>query len=308
MSELHQRIADYLTTRRTLGYKLERHERLLGQFADYLTEIGASHITVEAAVAFATSPEQASAPWAAERMSIVRGFASWLVAYDPATEIPPQDVIPSQRPHRAVPYLYSDDDILALMAATATIRSGFRAATYRTLIGLLTVTGLRIGEAIGLDSSDVDLTKGLVMIRNAKFGKSRQLPLHATTVAALKDYRRLRDRSVIARTEAFFVSTVGTRLSYGNVSVTYRRLTQHAGLAPRSPACRPRIHDLRHSFAVNTLLDFYRGDEDVGARLPVLSTWLGHLDPANTYWYLSASPELMALAGQRLHHHSGDHQ
>jgi integrase len=179
-----------------------------------------------------------------------------------------------------------------------------RAATYQTLTGLLAVTGMRAGEAIRLDQPDVDLRAGLLTIRQSKFGKSRQLPLHATTVAALAGYAALRDRQhPRPATPAFFVSLTGTRLIYKNVHRTFHRLTRAAGLAPRSPRCRPRIHDLRHSFAVAALLGWHQDGGDVAARLPLLSAWLGHADPASTYWYLTGTPELLALTGQRLEDH-----
>lgn len=203
-----------------------------------------------------------------------------------------------------MPYLYSPAEITALVDAATTIRSPLRAATYQTLIGLLAVTGMRAGEVICLDRPDADLRAGLLTIRQSKFGKSRQLPLHATTAAALAGYAAFRDRHhPRPATPAFFVSLTGTRLIYKNVHYTYHRLTQAAGLAPRSPRCRPRIHDLRHSFAVATLLGWYQDGGDVAARLPLLSAWLGHANPGSTYWYLTASPELLAAAGQRLEEH-----
>lgn len=193
------------------------------------------------------------------------------------------------------------------MAATGMLRWPLRVATYRTLVGLLAVTGMRVGEAIGLDRQDIDLGRGLLVVRQGKFGKfgkSRELPLHPSTTAALEDYLRLKDRLCPqASTPAVFISTAGTRLLYCNVHWTWQRLTKHAGLAPRSSACRPRIHDLRHSFAFRCLLDAYATGEDGQRRLTLLSTYLGHVDPAGTYWYLSASPELLALAGQRLEQH-----
>lgn len=303
MSTLRQAVDDYLTIRRVLGYKLERHGWLLPQFVAYLDQAGATTITVEHALTWAMLPAGGKTRWWAERLSVVRGFAAWLAAIDPATEVPPADLLPHHR-QRATPYLYSDDDIVALLAACGTIRSTRRAATYRTLIGLLAVTGMRIGEAIALDTNDFDDEEGLLTVQSGKFGKARELALHATTVHALRDYLRLRTRPR-PRTDALFVSTIGTRLLYGNVKATFSQLTKRAGLAPRSRSCRPRLHDLRHSFAVNTILDGYRSGADVQARLPLLSTWLGHVDPAHTYWYLSAAPELLALAGKRLDQYPG---
>ncbi len=174
----------------------------------------------------------------------------------------------------------------------------------RTLIGLLAVTGMRVGEAIRLDQGDIDYRRGMLTVVASKFGKSGELAVDATTTAALRAYLRRHDRPVaIAPTEAVFTSATGTRLTYGNVHLAFKRMVAHAGLMPRSTGCRPRPHDLRHTFAVNTVLDAYRDGAEVQARLPLLSTYLGHVNPGSTYWYLQAAPELLALAGQRLERH-----
>jgi integrase len=197
--------------------------------------------------------------------------------------------------------LYSRSEIAALIGAAGSLSTPLRQATFATLIGLLAVTGMRIGEAIALDRGDVDLTGGLLMIRHGKFDKVRELALHLSTVTALGKYQRLRNQEAPrAETSAFFVSMAGTRLLYCNVHHAFHRLIGLAGLGPRSAACRPRIHDLRHSFAVDTMRQAYAAGEDGQRQLTLLSTWLGHVNPGSTYWYLSASPELMALAGQRL--------
>lgn len=238
--------------------------------------------------------------WWAYRLSAVRGFATYLHALDPAHQVPAADLLP-QRPHRANPYLYSDAEITALIAATATLRTPLRRAMFATLIGLLAVTGIRVGEAIALDRADLDLTAGQLLVRHGKLGKTREQILHPTTVQALREYLRQRDRLAPATgSAAVFVSTAGTRLIYCNVHSTFHRLVRLAGLTPRSATCRPRIHDLRHSFAVQAMLNAYAAGQDGQTRLTLLSTWLGHVHPGSTYWYLSASPELMAAAGQRL--------
>jgi len=217
--------------------------------------------------------------------------------------VPPGDLLPS-RPRRAVPYLYADSEVLALMDAASIIPTAHRAATLRWLIGLLAVTGMRIGEAIRLDRGDIDHEHELLIVRDSKFGKSRELALHPSTLRELRRYLRRRDRPVPAEaTAALFTSAAGTRLTYCNVHLAFKRIAQHAGLQPRSAACRPRPHDLRHTFAVNTVLDAYRDGAEVQARLPLLSTYLGHVNPGSTYWYLQAAPELLALAGQRLDDH-----
>ena len=300
MSPLRQALDDYLTMRRGLGYKLERAEKLLAQFLAYLDEVGADHVTVAYALAWARLPADGDPSWWSQRLSVVRGFAGYLHTLDPAAEVPAAELLPWRR-RRATPYLYTDAEIAALLAACASLRFPLRVTTYRTLLGLLAVSGLRVGEAIRLDRGDLDLDRGLLLVRDSKFGKSRELPLHATAVRALRTYlRRRQPLQPGPQAEALFVSLAGTRLRYSNVNWTFLRLVRRAGLEPRSATCRPRLHDLRHSFAVRTVLDAYRADSDVQARLPLLSTYLGHVDPAATYWYLSAAPELLALAGQRL--------
>lgn len=300
MTTLEQHAADYLRIRRALGFKLERAEKLLAQYLAFLDATGEDRVTVENALAWTYLPGQTSASWWAFRLSTVRCFATYLHALDPIHEVPPADVLP-RRIRRAVPYLYTETEIWALMAGTGRLRGQLRQATYRTLIGLLAVTGMRVGEAICLDRADVDLAVGLVTVRDTKFGKTRELPLHATTVTALRDYRRIRDSHQHADvSDAMLISPAGTRLIYCNVHSTFRQLRVDAGLRPRSPGCRPRVHDLRHRFAVQTLLDWYLDGLDVQPRLPLLSTYLGHTHPRHTYWYLQAAPELLAIAGQHL--------
>jgi integrase len=300
MSALATALAEYLTIRRRLGFKLGRHGQLLRDFVAYLDEQGATNVTTELATAWARRPAGAHPSWWGARLSVVRVFARYLQTIDPATEVPPADILPA-RSQRAAPYLYSRSDIDALMAAARRLNSEHRALTYTTLIGLLAVTGMRIGEAIRLDLDDVDWSEGSLTIRESKFGKSREVVLHSTTVEALSAYARERQQlRPRPRTPSFFVSLAGTRLIYNNVHFTFHELVEEAGIGPRSPRCRPRPHDLRHTFAVNTLLAWYRDGLDVPSRMHLLSAYLGHLDPANTYWYLSATPELLGLAGQRL--------
>lgn len=300
MSGLEAAVADYLAVRRALGYTLARPEKLLAQFTAYLDQAGAVTVTTEHALAWAVLPGGDPA-WHAYRLAAVRGFAAWLRTTDPAAEIPPAGLIPSRK-IRATPYLYADGEIQALMSAAASLRFPLRTATYQTLVGLLAATGIRVGEAIGLDAGDADLDAGVLTVRNGKHGKSRLVPLHGTAARALRDYQQVRDRFFPgdARTPAVLISPAGTRLLYCNVHATWKKLTAAAGLAPRSGSCRPRIHDLRHSFAVRTMLDAYESGRDGQETLAALSTYLGHADPKATYWYLTASPELMAAAGQRL--------
>jgi integrase len=301
VSRLHERVEQYLSIRRSLGFKLEDHGRLLPQFVTYLDQCGAATLTVEAALAWATTPQAVDRFRWRQRLSVVRGFARWLQALDPATQVPPADLLAYRRT-RPVPYLFSAADIDALLAAiTAVLRHPLRVATHHTLFGLLAATGIREGEAIGLDRGDVDLAAGLLSVRETKFGKSRALPLHPSTVAALRDYATQRDRFCPRpATSSFFISVRGRRLTGRRVRAVFTALVNQAGLAPRGGSRRPRVHDLRHSFTVATLLDWYRDGGDVAARMPLLSAYLGHTRPSSTYWYLQAVPELLSLAAGRL--------
>lgn len=307
MSTLRAELADYLAMRRALGFSLKRDEKLLAQFLDFLQEQHTDLVTVEAALAWASLP--AGGPsWLGLRLSVVRAFARHLHTLNPLHQVPPPGLLPG-RAQRMVPFLYCDADILALMDATATLRYELGRATYRTLVGLLAATGMRIGEALALDTADLDLGQGLLTVRHGKSDTTRLLPLHPSTLSALADYleRRgtLKPNPTIA-TSALFVSTAGTRLAYVNVSVVFPKLLARTAIATRSERCRPRLHDLRHSFAVATLLSWYRDGGPIPPRLPWLSTYLGHTEPKNTYWYLHASPELLEQAARRLEKYQED--
>jgi integrase len=270
---------------------------VLPRFAARLDAAGAEYITIDIALAWALEGEVAPGSVVPSmRLLVVRGFARYLAGFDRRTEIPPTGLIPFRRRRRA-PFIYSDADIAALMdQARCSIREPLRAATYETLIGLLAATGLRIGEAIKLDRGDIDPTDGVLLVRESKFNKSRYVPLHDSALQALARYARRRDQLCPApRDESFFVSLHGTRLMRNVIDRTFRRLCDQAHVGATAPLL-PRLHDIRHTFAVNTLLAWYRDGVDVGARLPALSTYLGHRNPSYTYYYLSAAPELLALA------------
>lgn len=300
MSAMRQAAEDYIALRRAMGFKLEKPGRLVLQFADHLDRLGTAQVTVETALAWARQPAHADPSWWAYRLSAARGFAAYLQPRLPGIQVPPADLLPL-RTKRATPYLYSAENVVALMTAARQRHTPLVAATYETLVGLLAVTGLRVGEAINLDRADIDITAGMLTVVNGKFGKSREVPLHPSTIEHLRAYARRRDALLpTPKASTFFLSTAGTRLSDCRVESTWRDLVRAAGLQRRSARCRPRLHDLRHSFAVNTVLDWYRHGEDVQARMPLLSTYLGHVDPSATYWYLSTAPELMALACARL--------
>ena len=301
MTAFATHLEEYLRLRRALGHELADPARLLPRFVEYLDGAGATTITVEAALTWVQEPEAdpSSSVWL-RRMTAVRGFARHMSGIDPATEIPPLGLVTFRRTWRQ-PFIYSDSDIVALMEEVPrVIPSPLRSATFQTMIGLLASTGMRVGEVIALGRPDIDWTDGVITVRHTKFDKSREVPLDSTTVDALGTYSTLRDRLVQNPTSStFFVSSRGTAVIYQDFSERFRALVRSTGVGANFPRS-PRVHDIRHSFAVKTLVRWHKAGEDVGRLLPRLSTYLGHLSPGHTYWYLSAAPELLALAAARL--------
>jgi integrase len=301
MTVLEQHLDEYLRLRRTLGHKLGHAHRYLPRFVSYLDEHGAEFVTIEAALAWSLErPVPVGSVVPADRMMIVRGFARYLSGIDPRTEVPPAGTI--RHPHRwRRPFIYSDADVLAMIEqARVVIPQPLRSATYQALIGLLATTGLRVGEALRLDRGDLDRGEGVLRIRVSKFGKSRLVPLQASAVDALERYDHTRQRLLPdPSTGSLFVSLRGTRVIYECVWPTHRKLCEHARVGAGS-SVTPRIHDHRHSFAVNTLLGWYRDGVDVPARISWLSTYLGHREPRYTYHYLSAAPDFLAHAARLL--------
>ncbi len=302
MSPLRKDLKDYLALRRSLGFKLHLAGAALRHFLDFLGQERASHITTALALRWAKQPQDVHPAQWGKRLGFVRGFARYRSATDPRTEVPPLGLLPLRRPRRK-PYLYSDDEVRRLLevAQTLSSRVGLWPWTCFTLWGLLSVAGLRICEAIGLQRNDVDISQGLLRIRQAKFGKERFVPLHPSTVRVLQRYARRRDDAHPCPTHAaFFLSDRGCSLTYSVVRRTFTRLSCRIGLRGPAASTGPRLHDLRHRFAVRTILDWYRSGVDAERRLPVLSTFLGHGQVSDTYWYLTAVPELLALTAARL--------
>jgi integrase len=299
-------LEEYLNVRRALGFKLRNAGGLLKGFVTYAEREGASSITTDLAVRWAMEQKNCQPAQWANRLSLVRRFARYVSALDPGTEIPPLALLP-HRFHRKGPYLYTDEEIARLIEAAKKLRSrlGLRAATYATLFGLLAVTGMRLSEPLAFDRDDVDLARGIVTVRRTKFGKSRILPLHASAGEALRRYRDVRDR-ICPRAQSFFVSERGKRLTSERVWWTFVQLSRQIGL--RGPADRhgPRLHDLRHRFAIQTMLGWYRAGLNVEQHLPILSAYLGHAHVNDTYWYISAVPELLQLATLRLEEKGGE--
>jgi integrase/recombinase XerD len=300
VTPLGQAAEDYLALRRSLGHKLADAGRLLPRFVACLDQAGARTVTIEAAVTWAQEPDAdpGSTVWA-RRLIVARGFARHMSGIDPRTEIPAAGLISCPQ-RRRPPFIFSDADVTAVMAQAHAIRWPLPAVTHETLIGLLAVTGMRVGEAIRLDRADIDWAEGALLIRQSKFAKSRQVALHPSALDALSRYARRRDElAPKPGTPGFFVSMRGTRLIYQAVHEVFRKSCEASGVGNSSTVI-PRIHDLRHSFAVGCLLQWYRDGADVQARLPWLSAYLGHRDPRSTYWYLSAAPELLAHAARLL--------
>jgi integrase/recombinase XerD len=305
VNALEQGLTDYLRIRRSLGFQLRKVERCLRNFVAFLQVEGASYITTELALRWTTTQFAKVLPSTrAERLGMVRRFAGWHSATEPRTEIPPAELLP-HRYRRKPPHIYSDEEIERLLRQAQQLPSpkGLRARTITTFFGLLAVTGMRVSEALGLDRLDVDLDRGIIHIRRGKWGKSRCMPVHPSTVVALKKYAEARDRLFPASaTPAFFLSERGCRMTGGTARYSFAKLSQQLGLrVPTKGSGRgPRLHDVRHRFAACTLIHWYRARLDVERELPKLSTYLGHANVNNTYWYLEAVPELLQLATDRL--------
>lgn len=294
-------VEEYLAMRRSLGFKLHGEGRMLREFVDQLEQAGHATITIAAAVAWASEPTNATAAHRARRLGVVRGFARHLAAFDPACQVPPPGLLPA-RAHRPTPYHYSTEEIAALVHAAGTIAAPLPAATMQTLIGLIAASGLRVGEALALDRGDLDPETATLRVTGKK-DQTRLVPVHATTLAMLTGYAARRNRFCPAPVSpGLFLTVSGHRVQYRSVQQIFTRLLAAADIGIPPGQRRPRIHDLRHTFAVNVLIGWYQAGVDVRARLPVLSAFLGHNSPEATYWYLQSTPQLLALAAQRLEH------
>ena len=305
MNTLRSMLIDYLAMRRALGYKLQSEGTGLATFISYLESVGADHITTEVALKWALLPAAVQPVQHARRLGFIRAFARYCSAIDPRTQIPSVGLIHCVR-LRPLPHFFSDDDIERLLQAALELPpdDGMRRWTFHCLFGLLSVSGLRIGEARALTFADVDLQEAILTIRSTKFGKSRLVPLHPSAVEVLADYMRRRQAlGVVLASDHVFVNDRGAPLSRDQSMDTFQRLLKKIGVTEQRAGRRPHLHDLRHRFALQSLLQWYRDGQDVERRLPVLSAYLGHTDVRDTYWYLSARPELMNLAQERLERH-----
>ena len=308
MSTLRHAVQDYIEMRRGLGFKLRETERGLIDFVTFLEDNDTPYITTELALAWAQRPSHAQPSSWASRLGYVRGFARHRSAADPRTQIPPDGLLPF-RPKRARPYLYSKEDIERLLAATLEMPCRYahcklRPWTYYCLFGLLSVSGLRLGEARNLKLSDIDFDAAVLTIRGTKFGKTRLVPMHASTCTVLRNYIKRRQQYCAAQPASpyLFTSRLGNRLDFGDIHRTFYALSRQVGLRGLNESHGPRLHDMRHVFATNTLVRWYEAEQDPERLLPILSTYLGHVHVADTQWYLSGSPELMKEAMRRLEH------
>jgi len=308
MNGLLKALDKYLALRRALGFKLARHEHELRKFVTFLDTQRADFITTDLALSWAQQPQHTTQAHRASRLGMVRDFARYLSASDPRTQIPPQGLLPAQ-PQRTQPYIYSNKEILGMIREASRLQStgGLRPYTYSALFGLLAVTGMRIGEIVALDRADVDLKQGVLTVRHSKFNKTRLLPVHISTLRKLKAYARRRDKLMPVRsTECFFISERGVRLTTFTVRATFIKISRRIGLRKATDSHGPRLHDLRHTFAVRTLTNWYRARINPEQRLPLLSAYLGHTKVSDTYWYLSAVPELLGAVSTRLNNYLGD--
>ncbi|HTW11009.1 MAG TPA: tyrosine-type recombinase/integrase [Acidimicrobiales bacterium] len=306
MSKLREAAERYIQLRRQLGYKLHRVSYLLRNFVAFAEREDAAHVTTDLALRWARQPLGAQPAIWASRLGVVRRFAAWLSASDRGTEVPPSGLLPC-RYRRRRPYIYSDAEVESIVRVANRLSSpaGLRGRTFSTLFGLLAVTGLRVSEALALDRKDVDLGEGLLQIRGTKFGKSRLVAVHASTREALAGYAGERDRLVRRpATEAFFLSEKGSRMTGCSADDNFAKVSREVGLRAPTPGRRrgrgPRLHDLRHRFAVCILLKWYRAGVDVGREIPKLAAYLGHAHVNELYWYIEAVPELLKLAADRL--------
>lgn len=302
MNSLQNVLNEYISLRRNLGFKMRDEELALSKFIHFLKQNNISYITTGLALQWATMPSNVTQAYWARRLSMVRLFAQFYRAIDPRTEVPPCGLIPGKY-QRKKPYIYNDGEILRLLAAAKELPSstGMRSLTYFTLLGLLPVTGMRISEPIALLRSDVDLEHGILTVRNTKFTKSRLIPIHHSSVEILKRYSRLRDQKrPHPESSKFFISEDGRSLNQNIVNWTFVKLSRKIGLRGPDDSYGPRLHDFRHTFAVKTLLNWYKKGVDVEVHIPELSTYLGHTHVNDTYWYISAVPELLQFAMKRM--------
>jgi integrase len=310
MNSLREALQEYVDLRRGLGYKMRDEGQLLPRFVSFMEEHCAVHISVRLALEWAQSASVQPAEWA-RRLCFVRGFARHRSATDSLTEVPPLGLLPHRSKH-AKPHLYTEDEIRRLLDAALGLpvawpSTSLRPWVFHGLLGLLSVTGMRLSEALNLELADVDLEHAVLTIRGAKFGQWRLVPIHPSTCVVLADYIERRGKFFCHPVSThLFVSRRGTRLDTGPVHRAFYRLSRSIGLRAVGSSKGPRLHDFRHRFALQTLIRWYQSGRDPEREMPLLSNYLGHVCIAGTYWYLSSNPELMAQAMVRMEQRWGE--
>lgn len=301
MTSLRKHANDYINLRRKLGFKLIEAERLINNFITFIENENSSFITIKSAFNWAKKPKNILRSCWGTRLSVIRKFSCYVKTIDLRNEIPPFGLL-NYKHQRSKPYIYSDDEILKLLKASLLLKSNqnIRAHTYYTIFGLLAVTGLRISELTSILISDVDFIEGRLIIRKTKNRKSRIIPIHKSTLQVLRRYLYFRNKiEAKNKSSNFFISEEGTNITNFTVRNTFIKLSRKISLRKSTDSFGPRLHDFRHTFAVRTIIQWYKEDADVEVQMPILSTYLGHVKPSDTYWYLSLVPELVALAGKR---------
>lgn len=301
-SNMHERVESYLYTRRSVGYILRIEGEQLQQFASFADQRGhQGHITIELAVAWAINSQRGCQIGYARRLERVRTLAKYCVVFEPKTEVPPSHLFgPARR--RLTPHIYSDQEILQLLETADGLppKQRLRPVTMRYLLGLLAATGLRVSEALRLSRDDVDLSQGLLLVRQTKFRKTRYVPLHQTTCKALRDYSDFRDQRLpLVQDHAFFLLDDGCALDYWQTRYAFRCILSKLGWNDYTGSRRPRLYDLRHTFACRRLLTWYEEGADANQLIPLLATYLGHVKVTYTYWYLTGVPALMTVVAAR---------
>lgn len=304
MTSLTSHLKNYLSVRRSLGFDLSFDERVMRQFTKFADARGADHVTIDLFFQWKDNYGSANNNTWSKRLSMVRIFVAWLQGIDPRNEVPPAGLIPGKL-RRCRPYIYTDEQIAEIVTEAARLSSpyGLRGWTCSTIFGLIAVTGLRISEAIALDEKDVDLDEAVLTVRNGKNGRSRFVPISTCTVNRLSLYRAERNRLLGESPSSFFLLEGGQRPGDCCVRYNFAVVCQRIGLRDQQDFNKhgkgPRIHDLRHTFAVRTMMDWYLKGLDCDREMLKLSTYLGHAKPEYTYWYIEAVPELLGLAAER---------
>jgi site-specific recombinase XerD len=302
MNSLRDATDEYLTIRRQLGFKLVSAGYQLQNFVKFMESQGAEYITTNLSLQWAAQPADVMPRYLAQRLDAVRQFARYRAVTDPRTDIPGADLL-SRHAQKVKPYHYTDREIIQLMQAAVSLppREGLNKYSLKYIIGLLAATGMRIGEILNLTDQDIDYEQSLIVVRESKFGKMRLVPVHHSTISALKQYVKHRRALLELKTfPRFFVSKTGNALPASTVRQKFKSLCCQIGIRKTTDSHGPRLHDFRHRFATETLLQWYRSGTDTEQRLPALTTFLGHSRLENTYWYFSFSPELMGHVVKRL--------